>query len=69
MMKNIFFFMLEAPFVLKGARALILRQILATENPLEMMKSAFYFILKALFVFKIFNFLSCLLGHVEKRLG
>ena len=30
------------------------------------MKNAFYFILKAFFVFKIFKFLSWLLGHLEK---
>ena len=33
-----------------------------------MMKNVFYFSLKALFVLKIFKFLSCLFGHVEKRL-
>ena len=33
-----------------------------------MMKNAFHFILNALFVLKIFKFLSCLFGHVEKRL-
>ena len=37
------------------------------EIPLETMKNAFYFILKAFFVFKILNFLSRLLGHVEKN--
>ena len=31
-----------------------------------MVKNAFYFILKALFFLKIFDFLSCLFGHVEK---
>ena len=35
-------------------------------SPSKLMKNAFYFILKALFVLKIFKFLSCLLGHVEK---
>ena len=34
-----------------------------------MMKNAFYFILKVLFVLKMFQFLSWLFGHVEKRLG
>ena len=33
-----------------------------------MMKTAFYFIFKALFVLKIFKFLSCLFGNVEKQL-
>ena len=33
-----------------------------------MMKNAFYFTLKAFFVLKTFDFLSSLLGHVEKRL-
>ena len=32
------------------------------------MKNAFYFTLKALFVLKTFKFLSCLFGHVQKRL-
>ena len=32
------------------------------------MKNAFYFTLKALFVLKIFKFLSCLYGQVEKWL-
>ena len=32
------------------------------------MKYAFYFTLKALFVFKMFKSLSCIFGHVEKRL-
>ena len=39
------------------------------DSPLKMMKNAFHFILKALFVLKIFKFLSCHFGHVEKRLG
>ena len=43
-------------------------QFLATESPLKMMKNPFYFTLKALCIFKIFKFLSWLLGHVEKRL-
>ena len=33
-----------------------------------MMKNAFYSMSKALFVLKVFNFLSCLFGLVEKRL-
>ena len=33
-----------------------------------MTKNAFYFILKDLFFLRIFNFLSCLSGHVEKQL-
>ena len=45
-----------------------LRQFLTTESPLKVMKSAFYFIFKTLFVLKIFKFLSCYFGHVEKRL-
>ena len=57
MMKNTFYFILEALFVLKDAPS-CLRQFLATESHLEMMKNAFYFTLKALFVFKIFKFLS-----------
>ena len=44
-----------------------LRQFLIIKNPLKMMKNAFYFMLKALFL-KIFKFLSCLFGHVGKRL-
>ena len=53
--------------IIKGP-FLCLRQILATESPLEMMKKVFYFTLKALFVLKIFKFLSWHFGHVEKRL-
>ena len=45
-----------------------LRQFLAIESSLKMMKNAFYFTLKVLFVFKIFKFLSCLFGLVQKRL-
>ena len=45
-----------------------LRQFLATESPLKTMKNAFYFTSKALFVLKIFKFLTCLFGHVPKRL-
>ena len=36
------------------------------ENPLKMMKNAFYFILKTPFIFKIFTFLSQLIGHIGK---
>ena len=36
------------------------------KNDEKMMKNAFYFILKAAFVLKIFKFLSCVFGHVEK---
>ena len=35
-----------------------LRQVLATESPLQMMKNAFYFNLKAFFILQIFKFLS-----------
>ena len=56
----------RTPF-LKGALE-DLRQFLASERPLQNMKNAFYITWKALFVFKIFNFLSWLLGHVGKRL-
>ena len=45
-----------------------LRQLWATESHLKMMKNAFYFTSKTLFVLKIFKFLSCLFGHVAKRL-
>ena len=41
--------------------------ICVTESPLKMMKNAFYFILKALFILKIFQFLSWLFGHIEKK--
>ena len=41
---------------------------MTTENPLRMMKKAFYFTLKVLFVLKIYQFLSRLFGHAEKRL-
>ena len=37
-------------------------------KPLKNDENAFYFILKVIFVLKIFKFLSCLLGHVEKQL-
>ena len=47
----------------------VLRQFLATENPLKMMKNAFYFNLTALFVLKISRFLPWIFGRVEKRLG
>ena len=36
-------------------------------SPLKVMENVFYFILKGFFVLKIFNFLSWLYGHVEKR--
>ena len=36
------------------------------ESLLKMMTNTFWFTLKAFFVLKIFKFLSCLLGHVEK---
>ena len=44
--------------------------MLATESPLKMTENVFYhhFTVNAFFVFKIFKFLSWLLGHVEKRL-
>ena len=45
-----------------------LRKFLATVSPLKIIKNTFYFFLKPLFVLKIFNFLSYLFGHVEKRL-
>ena len=35
-----------------------LRQVLATESPLQMMKNAFYFNLEAFFILQIFKFLS-----------
>ena len=37
------------------------------ESPLKMMKDAFYLILKAFIVLKIFEWLSWLLGCVEKK--
>ena len=36
------------------------------DSPLKLMKDAFNFILKTLLVIKIFKFLSCLFGYVEK---
>ena len=45
-----------------------LRQFLATESPFKVIKNSFYFTSKALLVPKIFKFLSCLFGHVSKRL-
>ena len=51
---------------LKGA-LLVLRQFLAAETSLKIMKNALYLTLKT-FLFSIFNFLSWLSGHVEKRL-
>ena len=44
-----------------------LRQFLSTESPLKMMKNGFYFALKAFFVLKIFEFLSWLFCHIEKK--
>ena len=44
-------------------------QFLETESPLKMMKNAFYVTLKAVLVLMIFNFLSWILGHVEKRIN
>ena len=41
---------------------------LAIENPLKMMKNTSYFSFKAFFALKLFNILSWLFGHVEKRL-
>ena len=32
-----------------------------------MIKNTFYFNLKALFILKIFKFLPCFFGHVEKQ--
>ena len=52
---------------LKGALS-GLRQLLATEGPLEMVKNAFYFTSKAPFVLQIFKFLSWLFGYVAKRI-
>ena len=37
------------------------------EKPLKMMKNVLYFIIKILCVLKIFKFLSCLFGNVEKN--
>ena len=52
---------------IKGALSSLI-QFLASESPLKKMKNVFHFTLKALFVLKIFKFLSCLFGHVGKRL-
>ena len=57
---------IRSPF-LKGALS-DLRQFLAAESLLKMMKNTFYFTSKALFILKIFQFLSCLFGHVSKWL-
>ena len=38
----------------------------ATEKPWKLKEITFYFIIKTLFVLKIFEFLSCLFGHVDK---
>ena len=40
--------------------------IRAFERPLKMMKSYFLFYFKSSFVLKIFKFLPCLYGHVER---
>ena len=40
--------------------------ICCIENPLKTIRNAFCVTLKALFVLKIFKFLSCLFGQVEK---
>ena len=45
-----------------------LRLFLAAESFLKTMKNTFHFTLKGLFVLKIFNFLSCIFGHVAKLL-
>ena len=50
------------------AHSQCLKQYLATESPLKMMKNDFYFTSKVLSILKIFKFLSCLFGHVAKRL-
>ena len=36
------------------------------EKPLKMMKNVLYFIIKILCVLKIFKFLTCLFGNIEK---
>ena len=45
-----------------------LSQFLATGSLFKMINNAFYFTLNALFVLKVFEFLSWLFSHVEKRL-
>ena len=42
------------------------KKISFNESPPKVMDNTFYFILKAFFVLKIFEFLSCIFGHVEK---
>ena len=37
------------------------------KSPIKMIKNAFYFTVKAYFVLKIFNYLSWVFGHVEKK--
>ena len=46
----------------------VLRQSLGIKSHRRMMKNASYFTLKPFSILKIFKCLSCLLGHVEKRL-
>ena len=52
---------------IKGALS-VLRQSLGIKSHRRMMKNASYFTLKPFSILKIFKCLSCLLGHVEKRL-
>ena len=64
-------YVINVPYILITVRkdALAgLRQFLVTESLLKMMKNAFYFNLKAFFVLKVFEILSSIFGHVEKRL-
>ena len=42
------------------------KKISFNESPPKVMDNTFYFILKAFFVLKIFEFLSCIFGNVEK---
>ena len=68
-MKNAFYFILKALFILKIFISKFLSSLFSHVEKtawLEMMKNAFYFILKGLFVLKIFKFLTWLIGHVEK---
>ena len=52
---------------IKGALS-VLRQSLGIKSHWTMMKNASYFTLKPFSILKTFKCLSCLLGHVEKRL-
>ena len=45
-----------------------LRKILAIDSFLKMIENAFYFTLQSFFFLKIFKFLPCLFGRLEKRL-